>query len=157
MPWWGFLIFGLVTVTLTAIVVYLVVTRAVESIDRRALKASTKERENVEIEADRKRKTKTEVIAVELRKKLAKNHSVMIKKLEKANAEIDNEYRALVRYDRAILDRLAELIAGGSNDFTDDSTGDPAKLKGKSADPEKGSARGNIGDPTKPVSSSSNR
>jgi hypothetical protein len=142
MPWWGFLIFGLVTAILTGVIVYLVVRRAVGAIDRNALAASEKERVDAELEAERKKKLELERLAGELRKRLEANRAWFEKTKERIDEDLGKEYDDLARDDGALLGKLSELLGGA-----DEPPGEP---DGEGAGDEEGGEGEGRGDPTRP-------
>jgi hypothetical protein len=141
MPWWGFLIFGVVLIGATALVTYLLVRRAVGAIDRNALAASEKARVEEELAAERKKKAELEAAAGELRARLEANRAWYEKTKEKIDEELDKEYADLSRDDDALLGKLAELLGGAEA---------PGGAEGEGPGDEEGRARGERGDPTQP-------
>lgn len=142
MPLWGFLIFGLTTAVLTAVIVYLVVRRAVGAIDRNALAASEKKRIAEELAAERRKKLELERLAGEFRKRLETNRAWYEKMKETIDGELGAEYNALAADDGALLGKLSELLGD-----TNEPSSEPP---GKGSDTEEGGEGKGRGDPTQP-------
>ena len=143
MTWWGFLLLGLVLIATTTVVVYLVVRRVRVDVDRVALAASREARTQALLEIERKKKRRLEEIAVELEAKLVANREWFAGKMEEIDADIDDDYDALLSDDDALLGRLAELLRA-------DAPESPEGARGEGDADEEGGARADEGNPPDP-------